>query len=256
MYAGMPSLICIAAWPSGKWSDGERRELHRVLEQARAGGEAGARQVGGPRVVLAHGAQHVRVVDARLVGDREELVGDGELHVAPGVREQLGELGLLARGPQRLGGQPPEQRLGPVAGGRGVRADDLGQRVQLLERVALGDPLRAEGDVHVLAAVREGGGDVLGRARIDRAAQDDQRAVAELAGDLVDRPLEHAHRRAEELVDRGADDEQDGVGAADDLGVGAELEAAGREDLAQQLRRRRARGTASRPARCARAWPR
>ena len=21
MYAGMPSLICIAAWPSGKWSD-------------------------------------------------------------------------------------------------------------------------------------------------------------------------------------------------------------------------------------------
>jgi hypothetical protein len=36
--------------------------------------------------------------------------------------------------------------------------------VELLERVALGDPLGAEGDVDVLAAVRERRGDVLGRA--------------------------------------------------------------------------------------------
>src|SRR6478672_6564748 len=40
----------------------ERRQLHRVLEQARAGGEAWAGQVGRPRVVLADGPQHVRVV--------------------------------------------------------------------------------------------------------------------------------------------------------------------------------------------------
>ena len=102
MYAGRPSLTCIAAWPIGKWSLGEGRQLHRVLEQARAGGEARAGQVRGARVVLADRAQDVRVVHARLVGDHEELVRDGELHVAPGVGEQLGQLGLLGRGPDRL----------------------------------------------------------------------------------------------------------------------------------------------------------
>ena len=45
-------------------------------------------------------------------------------------------------------------------------------------------------------------GDVGGRARVDGAAQDDERAVAEVRGDLVDRPLEDRHRRPEELVDR------------------------------------------------------
>ena len=88
---------------------GERRELHRVLEQARAGGEARARQVRRARVVLADGAQDVRVVDAGLVGDHEELVGDGELHVAPGVGEELGELGLLGRRPDGLRGEPAEE---------------------------------------------------------------------------------------------------------------------------------------------------
>ena len=39
MYPGNPSLTCIAAWPSGKWSAREGRELHRVLEQTRAGRE-------------------------------------------------------------------------------------------------------------------------------------------------------------------------------------------------------------------------
>ena len=87
----------------------------------------------------------------------------------------------------------------------------------------------------LLAAVRERRRHVLGRARVDGAAQDDQRAVAEVGRDLVDGPLEHAHRRAEELVDGRADDEEHGVGAADDLGVGAELEAARREHLAEQL---------------------
>ena len=42
-----------------------------------------------------------------------------------------------------------------------VRADDLRQRVELLERVALGDPLRAERDVDPAAAL----GEVLARRR-------------------------------------------------------------------------------------------
>ena len=45
-------------------------------------------------------------------------------------------------------------------------------------------------------------GDVGGGARVDRAPQDDQRAVAEVRRDLVDGLLEDRHRGAEELVDR------------------------------------------------------
>ena len=45
-------------------------------------------------------------------------------------------------------------------------------------------------------------GDVAGRARVDRAAQDDEGAVAQVRRDLVDGLLEDRHRRPEELVDR------------------------------------------------------
>ena len=111
----------------------------------------------------------------------------------------------LRRRADRLRGEPAEQRLGAVAGRAGVSAPTIwGRRVELLERVALGDPLRAERDVDAAAALREGCGDVRGRARVDGAAQDDEGAVAEVRRDLVDRPLEDAHRRAEELVDRAS----------------------------------------------------
>ena len=95
-----------------------------------------------------------------------------------------------------------EQRLARVGGAVVVGADDLRQRVELLERVALGDPLRAERDVDAAAALGQVLGDVAGRARVDGAPQDDQRAVAEVRRDLVDGLLEDRHRRAEELVDR------------------------------------------------------
>src|SRR3954454_3070105 len=123
---------------------GERGELHRVLEQAWPGREPGAGEVGCARVVLADRPEHVGVVDAGLVGDHEELVRDRELHVAPGVREQLRELGLLRRGPNRLRSELPEEGLGAVRRDLAVCPDDLGQRVELLERVPFRDPLRAE----------------------------------------------------------------------------------------------------------------
>ena len=75
-----------------------------------------------------------------------------------------------------------------------VRADDLRQRGQLLEGVALGDPLRAERDVDDAAALGEVLGDVAGRARVDRAPERDERALAEVRRDLVDRLLEDRHR--------------------------------------------------------------
>ena len=47
---------------------GEGRQLHRVLEEARPGGEARSRQIGGSRVVETDGPEDVAVVKARLVG--------------------------------------------------------------------------------------------------------------------------------------------------------------------------------------------
>ena len=116
-----------------------------------------------------------------------------------------------------------------------VRADDLGQRAQLLEGVALGDPLRAERDVHLEPAILEGRGDVLRRARVHGAAQDDERTVRDVRRDLVHRPLEHAHGWAQELVHGRADHQDHGVRAGHHRGGRAHLEAAGREDTRQQL---------------------
>ena len=111
--------------------------------------------------------------------------------------------------PDDLAAEPGEERRRPVAHGGVVGADDLGQRPELLESVALGDPLRAEGDVDAAAAVGERLGDVGGGPRVDGAAQDNERAVAEVRRDLLDGPLEEGHRRAEELVDRRPDDDDE-----------------------------------------------
>ena len=179
--------------------------------------------------------QDVRVVDAGRMGDREELVRDRELHVAPGVGEQLGQLRFLGRGPDRLAGEDPEQLARPVGRAVVVGADDLGQRVELLERVALGDPLRAERDVDGAAALGQVLGDVAGRARVDGAAKRDQGALAQVRRDLVDRLLEDRHRRSQELVDRRADDDDEVVRPLDHRAARAERQPTGGQDLAQQL---------------------
>ena len=67
-------------------------------------------------------------------------------------------------------------------GGRGRDAgDELRQLVELDQRFALRDPLRAERDVDVATGVGEVLRDVRGRPRVDRAPHDDERALAELA---------------------------------------------------------------------------
>ena len=118
MYAGQALVDLHRGLAEREVVGGERRQLHRVLEQARTGGEAGAGQVGGARVVLADRAQDVRVVDAGLVGDHEELVRDGELHVAPRVREQLRELGFLRRRADVLLASVPKSAVGALGRAR------------------------------------------------------------------------------------------------------------------------------------------
>ena len=73
------------------------------------------------------------------------------------------------------------------------------------------------------------------RARIDRAPQDNQRAVPEMRRDLVDGLLEDRHRGSQEFVDRRSNDDDQLVGAADHLRVRAELQPACRKELAKQL---------------------
>ena len=101
--------------------------------------------------------------------------------------------------------------------------------------MALGDALRAEREVHSAAACLEVAGDELARAGVDGAPEDDEGAVSQVRGDLLDGPLEDGHRRAEELVDRRADDDDHLLRAAEDLGVRREHEPAGRDEGGQQL---------------------
>ena len=75
----------------------ESGELHRILEQARAGGEARARQRACARIIMLHRLHDRRVIGAGRFRDHVELVGGGEFDVAIGIIEQLGEFGLDRR---------------------------------------------------------------------------------------------------------------------------------------------------------------
>ena len=138
-----------------------------------------------------------------------------------------------------------------------VGADDLRQRAELLERVALGDPLRAEGDVDAAAALREvparrtrwcpGRPCCAGRPACRRGG----------AGAIcVDRLLEERHRRAQELVDRRPDDDDERVGAAERSPARPRGRGGRSGGPRRGARPRRSRGTASRRGRSARASPR
>jgi hypothetical protein len=61
--------------------------------------------------------------------------------------------------------------------------------------------------------------------------------TGQVRGDLVDRPLEDGHGRPQELVDRGADDDDELARPADHLAAAAKLEPTGRQELTQQVLR-------------------
>ena len=127
----------------------ERGELHRVLEQARPGGEARTREIGGPRIVVGERRADPLVVEAEVVGHHVELVRRRELDVAPRVREQLGQLGLFGLEVHDVVGQVAEQLAGTLERTRRPRRDDLGELEELDHRLAFGDALRAERHVDV-----------------------------------------------------------------------------------------------------------
>jgi hypothetical protein len=168
-----------------------------------------------------------------------QLVGGGELDVAPGVGEQLGELGLLRAEVHGRGAEPPEQAAGALAATLAAAADDLRQRAQLHHRPALGDPFGAEGDVHVAAGL----GDQLlhqrGDPRVDGAAQHQQLPVHQVLGAPAQRPRDGARVGVLVLVHRGAEHHHNVLGPADRGRVGGGREEAVGDHPLQHRRRPR-----------------
>ena len=116
--------------------------------------------------------------------EHEELIRDRELHVPPGVREELRDFGLARAHAHRAWLKPLEETRGAVCRDVVVGADDLGQAAQLLERMAFENSLGAHRDIDALARGTECLGHQLGRARKDGAAEDHERAVLDVGHEL------------------------------------------------------------------------
>ena len=217
----------------------ERGELHRVLEETRARGEARPRQIGRTRVVVRERGADPLVVEIEVVRHHEQLVRGRELDVAPGVREQLRELGFLGLEVHDVVREGVEQLRGALE--RTVRAgrDDLRELEELDHRLALGDALRAERHVDVEPETRDQALDHGGDARVHGAPQHEQLAVDEARRDLLDRALHRVEIRVEMLVDRRADHDHDVLGVSHRRRVGRCPQPSGVEDLAQNLVRSR-----------------
>ena len=83
------------------------------------------------------------------VGRRRRRLWPAGLPIAPDVGQELGEFSLFGRDANDVRSEIPEQLLRPIAGRIVVRPNYLRQAGQLLQRVSLGDTLRAECDLYV-----------------------------------------------------------------------------------------------------------
>src|ERR1019366_5409226 len=72
----------------------ERCELHRVLEEARAGSEPGPGDRREPRVVVPAALKDAVEVESVALGDHVKLVDGGELNVPPRIRQEFCEFRL------------------------------------------------------------------------------------------------------------------------------------------------------------------
>ena len=87
------------------------------------------------RIVLAQGLVDAVEVGLEMLGHHVELVGDGEVDVAPGVAEQLGQLRLDRLEEDHLWADEPEKGGGPFGRARRRAADQLRQLLQLDQRL-------------------------------------------------------------------------------------------------------------------------
>ena len=159
------------------------------------------------------GVEHPPVIRTGCVRDGEELVGDGELHVSPGVGEQLRQLGLERSGAHHLHAEWLEESQRAIVGIVARRTDQLWEAAYLLQCVTLGNAFRAEHDVSFQAGGAQASLDALGRSGEHCRTQHHQAVRPDVGDELVHHAVEDRDRRVHELVDGRAYDEDHGVGA-------------------------------------------
>ena len=185
----------------------------------------------GARVVVPDRLVDALEADAARLADQVELVRDRELEVAPGVCHQLRELRLEGRELHDLRRQGAEHLGGGVEALVVEGRHDLGQRVDLVEGVALGHALGAERDAQARVRARDPLVEVLHRAREQRRAHHDQLAGMEVRRVEIEDAQHLGELRVEVLVHRRPGHEDDDVGGGARLGAGGGLQVQGERRL-------------------------
>jgi hypothetical protein len=193
----------------------DRRELQRVLEQARPCGKSCPWQRVHARIFLLDAGHDPRIVAPGGLRHHEELVARGELDVAIRVAEEFGEF-CLDR-PQRYdaGRDPAENRRGLLLRRRRRSADDLRHSLDLVDGQALDDALRTERHRRVEPAAGQQLLNPIGRARCDRRAQDEELRVLHVRQKLLDAAGHGIPTRILKLVDRRANRDDQSIGRGD-----------------------------------------
>ena len=145
----------------------------------------------------------------------ENSIGGRELDVSPGVREQLGQLGLFGVGAVHLDTECTEEPAGRSEDIVIADPDDLGQFEEFLHGEAFGDSLRAEGDVHLKSGSGKrflhGGG----HSGKDRRPQHKQLFRPQIGAEVLHRLNDSFRLRVQVFVDRGSDDDDHVSGPTD-----------------------------------------
>ena len=173
--------------------------------------------------------EHFDGVDADLVEDHREFVHQRDVEVALGVFDDLGGFGHLDRaGRVDAGGDHGAVNLfNLLEGFRGVAGDDLhdlGDGAFLVARV---DALGGVADVEVLLPLEarefleDGNADFFGGTGIHGGFVHDDGAALEVLADAFGRFDQRGEIRLVGFVHRGGHGDDDEVGFADDLRVGA-----------------------------------
>mmetsp|Transcript_75576 Transcript_75576/g.204014 ORF Transcript_75576/g.204014 Transcript_75576/m.204014 type:complete len:622 (+) Transcript_75576:204-2069(+) len=188
-------------------------QLHGVLEETRPSSEARARKPGRTGVVVNDGRANSLEVEALRRRDVVELICSSKHHVAPGVEEKLGGLGLLELELDEVDAEGPEESLGMGQRSRRRAGDDLRQLAELPKRLALGDSLGAEAHADASKATLLQRCADPGRGPGEKRRAEHQRlsVVPQMRTQRLDTSLDHRKTRVQVLIHRCADRHNDYV---------------------------------------------
>jgi len=187
----------------------EGGQLHGVLEKTRPRGQTRPHESLGTGVVVAHGMVDTVKVQVVLLGDHVELVGNGELDIAPYIGEKLGQFRFQGIQNQDLVGEMPEQ--GGCLGNRFriESAHDLGQFGQFTQGLAFRDSFRTETYMYLFAGCGDQRGQLFRGSRIEGASQDDHLAIHQVLHQFIDETVQGGIAWIEVFIHRSADNDND-----------------------------------------------